>query len=104
MSCAPDSGTLNVRNLSSELSLVADWHQLGIKLGLQPSLLRQIEEKHPVNIERRRVEVLDAWLQKTPGASWRKIVAVLREMGDQTTAEKIEMKYANGARGIICHY
>jgi len=88
-----------VKNLSSELQLVADWHQLGIKLGLPPAQLRQIEKEHPSDIECRKVEVVDMWLQTTPGASWNHIVTTLREMGELTTAERIELKYVKGARG-----
>ena len=79
--------------------MVANWHQLGIKLGLQPAQLRQIEIQHPVEFERRKVEVFDLWLQSNPWASWRHIVTVLREMGDLTTAERIELKYVKRARG-----
>ena len=89
-----------MKNLSSELKLVADWHQLGIKLGLPPAQLRQIEKEHPGDIERRKVEVFDLWLQSTPGAPWRHIVTALREMGDLTTAERIELKYVKGTRGM----
>ena len=93
-----------MKNLSSELSTVSKWYQLGIKLGLQPSQLRQIEQEVPTDIEsidRRRIEVVDLWLQSTPGASWRHIVAALREMGELTTAERIEWKYVKGPRGIV---
>jgi len=93
-----DPGALNVKNLSYELSSVANWHQLGIKLGLQPAQLRQVEIQYPVDIERRKVEVSDLWLQGNPGASWKHIVIVLREMGDHTTAERIELKYVKGGR------
>jgi len=89
-----------VKNLSSELSLVADWHQLGIKLGLRPALLRRIEREHPRDNERRKVEVADLWLQSTPLASWRHIITALREMGDLTQAERIELKYVKGTRGM----
>jgi len=89
-----------VKNLSSELKLVADWHQLGIKLGLLPAQLRQIEREHPGDIERRKVEVVDLWLQSTPGASWRHIVTALREMGDLSAAERIELKYDKEGRGM----
>ena len=81
-----------MKNLSSELKLIADWLQLGIKLGLLPAQLHQIKREHPSDIERRKVKVFDLWLQSTPGASWRRIVTALREMGDVTTAEKIELK------------
>ena len=89
-----------MKNLSSELKLVADWHQLGIKLGLLPAQLRQIEREHPGDIERRKVEVVDLWLHSTPGASWRHIVTALREMGDLSAAERIELKYDKGGRGM----
>jgi len=82
-----------VKNLSSELSTVSRWYQLGIKLGLQPSQLRQIEQEVPTDIDRRKIEVVDLWLQSTPGASWRHIVTALRELGDMTIAERIESKY-----------
>ena len=94
------SGALNVKNLSSELSTVSKWYQLGIRLGLQPSQLRQIEQEVPTDIDRRKTEVVDLWLQSTPGASWRHIVTALREMGDLTTAERIELKYVKGTRGM----
>jgi len=93
-----------VKNLSSELSTVSRWYQLGIKLGLQPSQLRQIEQEVPTDIDRRKIEVVDLWLQSTPGASWRHIVTALREMGDMTTAERIESKYVKGARGMTIQH
>jgi len=89
-----------VKNLSSELSTVSKWYQLGIKLGLQPSQLHQIERQISTDIGRRKIEVVDLWLQSTPGASWRHIVTALKEMGDSTTAERIELKYVKGARGM----
>ena len=92
-----------MKNLSSELTLVADWHQLGIKLGLQPARLRQIEKDHPGDTERCKVEVVDVWLQSTPGASWRHIVTALTEMGNRSTAERVELKYVKGTRGIYDH-
>ena len=94
------SGALSVKNLSSELSTVSKWYQLGIRLGLQPSQLHKIEQEVPTDIERRKVEVVNVWLQSNPGASWRHIVTALREMGDLTTAERIELKYVKGARGM----
>jgi len=83
---------------------LVNWHQLGIKLGLQPAQLSQIESQHSVDIERRRVEVFVLWLKGNPGASWRHIVTALREMGDLTTAEKIELKYVKGARGVTIQH
>ena len=92
-----------MRNLSSELSTVSKWYQLGIKLGLQTSQLHQIEQEVPTDIDRRRIEVVDKWLQSSPGASWGHIVTALKEMGDLTAAERIELKYVKGARGMYVH-
>ena len=89
----PLPGALNVKTLSQELKSVTDWHQLGIKLGLQHAKLCQIEKEHPRDIERCKVEVVVVWLQSTPGASWRHIVTALTEMGDLSTARIIERKY-----------
>jgi len=97
-----------VKNLSSELSTVSKWYQLGIKLGLPPSHLHRIEREISTDIGRRIIEVVNLWWQSTPGASWRHIVTALREMGDMTTAERIESKYIKGTRGmtigITWHY
>ena len=89
-----------MKNLSSELSTVSRWYQLWINLGLQPSQLRQIEQQFLRDSDRCKIEVVDLWLQSTPGASWRHVITALREMGDMRTAETIEMKYVQGARGI----
>ena len=77
-----------MKNLSSELSTVSKWYQLGIKLGLQPSQLHQIEQAFPTDIDRHKIEMVDVWLQNNPGASWGHILTALREMGDLTTAER----------------
>lgn len=99
----PISGTLNAKNLASELKYVANWYQLGIKLGLRPDRLRQIEMEHPGDIERYQLELVDLWLQNTPCASWRQIITALRELGELTTADRIEQEYVKEARGItVC--
>ena len=91
---------LNVKNLSLELSMVSEWQQLGIQLGLQFFRLHQIEQHFPRDIDRCIIEVVDLWLRSTPWASWRHIITALREMGDLTAAERIESKYVKGARGM----
>lgn len=78
--------------LSCELQSVSNWYVLGIRLGLEPYQLNQIEEK-TTDIERRKIEMYDLWLRTTPGASWSHIVTALREMEEITTAERIQQKY-----------
>jgi len=73
-------------------------------LGLQPSQLHQIEQAFPTDIGRRKIEMVDVWLQNNPGASWGHILTALREMGDLTTAERIELKYGRGASGTTIEW
>ena len=91
------TATLSVQLLSCELQSVSNWYQLGIKLGLEPYQLNQIEEK-TTDIERRKIEMYDLWLRRTPGHSWSHIATALREMEEITTAERIQQKY--GVTGI----
>ena len=86
------SATLSVQLLSCELQSVSNWYVLGIRLGLEPYQLNQIEEK-TTDIARRKIEMYDLWLRAIFGASWSHIVTALREMGEITTAERIQQKY-----------
>ena len=72
---------------------MSNWYQLGIKLGLKPYQLKQIEEKTTTDIEHRKIEMYDLWLRTTPEASWSHIVTALREMEEMTTADRIQQNY-----------
>ena len=78
---------------------MSNWYQLGIKLGLKPYQLKQIEEKTTTDIEHRKIEMYDLWLRTTPEASWNHIVTALREMEEKTTAERIQQNY--GVTGTV---
>lgn len=93
------SGTPTIQNLSSELRSVSKWYQLGITLGLKLSQLDQIEEEASFDVKRRRVKMLDTWMQNIPRASWKLIVNALKEMGEMETAMNIEQKYMHGGTG-----
>ena len=86
------SGVPKVGNLSSELKTVTDWHQLGINLGLETHELLQIERDHQGN-ERRKLEMLNLWLQRNQKASWGDVVSALKEMEENRVAENIRQKY-----------
>ena len=96
-------GTPNIKDLSSELHSVSNWYQLGIKLGLQPYQLRQIEEETK-DVERRKVEMLDLWLQSTLEASWKVLATALREIGEKRTAIRIEEKYLPAGTIIVIEF
>ena len=92
-----------MKNISSELSSVSNWYQLGIHLGLEPTQLRQIEERSPTEIERCKKDMIELWLRSKPGVSWKHIVTALREMGGEVaTAKWIEQKYVIETGVFLC--
>ena len=88
----PTGSALNLHNLSSELASVIDWFSLGLNLGLQKHELTKIEHDYQGN-DRRRVEMLDLWLHRTPNATWEDVVRALQQMGENVVAENIREKY-----------
>ena len=92
---SPTDSALNLKNLSSELATVIDWFSLGINLGLQKHELTKIERDYQGN-DRRRVEMLYLWLQRTPNGTWEDVVDALQQMGANTVAENIREKYIRG--------
>jgi len=92
---SPTEIALNLQKLSSELAAVTDWFSLGLNFGLQKHELTKIERDYQGN-DRRRVEMLDLWLHRTPNATWEDVVRALQQMGENTVAEIIREKYIRG--------
>ena len=85
-----------VKNLSYELrTVVSKWYQLGTRLGIPTWQLSIIGEKQ--DAERRTMETLILWLRYAPTASWKDVVIALKEMEENTVAERIRSKYIRGA-------
>ena len=73
---------------------VSDWHQLGVRLGLEMSQLREIEQSyHTGGVSRMKSEMLSLWLKSTPGGSWDELVTALEEMGEKVLAREVAMSY-----------
>lgn len=84
--------TLTLENLSSELSVVSNWHQLLLSLGVQRHEFSKIQEDYQGN-DRQRMETISLWLQHTPDASWFAVVRALEQFGERRLAENIHRKY-----------
>ena len=85
----PDTATL-----CSELVSVSDWRTLGLYLGVQDYELDQIERSHPTEgCGRWKQETFSLWLQRKSSASWGDVVGALRRMGQNTEAERLELKF-----------
>ena len=86
---------LNFNDLCAELKTVNDWHQLGINLLVPADDLIEIERNCQGN-RRRKAEMLDLWLRRTPNAVWKDVVDALQQMGENRVAENIRQKYIRG--------
>ena len=84
--------TLTLKDLSNEREPVADWHTLGIKLGVEGHKLSEIEQQYHYS-QRRKYEVLSRWLRKGHNCTWRRVVEVLMQMGEMVVADTIKLKY-----------
>ena len=88
---------LDTATLCNELVSVSDWCTLGLYLGVKDYELDQIETSHPTGgCGRWKQETFSLWLRCTPNASWGDVVGALRQMGENTLAERIELKYIMG--------
>ena len=81
----------------SAVRSVSDWHQLGVRLGLEMSQLREVEQSYHVGgVSRMKSEMLDLWLRSTPSASWEELVTALEEMGESVVAGEVAVSYCGG--------
>ena len=99
--------TLNIRNLSHALVDVTDYYGLGIKLGLPSHELKKIEADHQ-GVNRRKMEVLDLWLQES-NPQWKHLIAALPLINMRNTARKIQGalqrgEYTGMAARRLCLY
>ena len=89
---------LNVKNLSSELTTITNWYQLGIYLNLQTHELDKIQQDHAHHgNDRQMLEMLALWLRRTPNATWEDVVSALKQMEENRVAENIRQKYLRRA-------
>ena len=73
---------------------------MGVQLGLDLSRLKDIEQTTG-DSQRHRLEMVELWLQSTPGASWEDLVEALRGIDELVQAERINSKYIKRQRGMI---
>ena len=85
---------LNVKNLSSELTTITNWYQLGLYLNLQTHELNKIQQDHAHHgNDRQMLEMLALWLRRTPNPTWDDVVSTLQQMRENRVAENIHQKH-----------
>ena len=94
--CAEDI-KFEIKNIIIALKdVIAEWHDLGIHLGLPESILKLIGSSP--DIEGHLRMMVSKWLDYDPEASWDKLANALNAMGKNTIAANIRSKYV-GAVG-----
>lgn len=79
----------DLRTIVEKLHEVTEWHALGIQLKVPSSTLRAIEQDWPRDAERRKSEMVNAWLRQDSDASWEKLAQALSTVGYQVLSEEL---------------
>ena len=92
MSDCADDIKFEIKNIVISLKdVIAEWHDLGIHLGLPESILKLIGSSP--DIEGHLRMMVSKWLDYDPEASWDKLANALNAMGKNTIAANIRSKY-----------
>ena len=78
--------------LVRELGQVPQWDILGTYLGLSESEIQVIERDHH-DTARRRLVMLNKWMEKDVNASWEKVIDALKSMSQIRLAHQLKEKY-----------
>ena len=88
-----------MRLLTEELHEVFEWFSLGLHLDIPPPELYGIKHDPTIrSTEGFRTEMLSRWMTKLPKPSWYRVVKALMEIGRETLAHKISLKYGKATR------
>ena len=83
-----------MKQLDLELHEVSEWYHLGLYVGLSAPELDSIKSdltlRRPAEF---RTKVLSTWTEKLPGPSWSCVVQAVADIGRESLAQKIALKY-----------
>ena len=94
MACSEEP-VLELKDVVLAVKEVTRWHEVGLQLGLPEEKLKLIST-HP-DIEGHQRMMLSKWLSYDPEASWTKLVAALRAIGERSVAEKVARQFVGVA-------
>ena len=87
----------DIATLCNELTSISDWFILGLNLGVPYHLLKEVRSNYSVEgLGACKRKTLVLWLRHTPSASWGDVVGALQQMGENSVAERIQLKYIGG--------
>ena len=80
--------------MTAELKDVTAWFDLGLKLGIEHSVLKRIESNYRhEGIERCKTEVLVFWIDNGTDVSLKKLTEALEEINHRNLARHLQEKY-----------
>ena len=88
------SGKLDLRRVTAELKDVTAWFDLGLKLGIEHSVLKRIRSDYcHEGAERCKTEVLAFWIDNGTDVSLKKLTEALEEINHRNLARHLQEKY-----------
>ena len=72
---------------------IRDWNRLGLALKLDPYELNIIEKDYQGDTRKQTLKMFEHWLKTQPNASYEQLIKALHEVGDETVASSLSMKY-----------
>ena len=81
---------------------VSDWNRLGLALKLNSYDLNIIEKDNPGDTRKQSLKMFDLWLKTQPDASYEQLIKALREVGNETVASSLYMKYGKYVNIQLC--
>ena len=89
---------MTLAQLNLELQEVSEWFSLGLYLGIPEAELTSIKHEPTLrSLQQLRTEMLTVWMRRLPVPSWSRVVKALMEIGRETLAHKIALKYGKTA-------
>ena len=86
-----------LKSIVTALKEVSRPYYLGIQLGIESSILDEIERNHPGNIIRQKTEVIKLWLRNSPDASWTTLAKAVEGLeGHANLVRKLESRAMSG--------
>jgi len=87
--------TLNELNQLVVQRVAAQWHPLGLSLGVEATLLGTVKANHPGDVEGACRDLLCRWLSRGPGTGeqprvWLSVLTAIRETVGMKSAKEVE--------------
>ena len=92
----PDLKRLQEIMRMEDIDITTRWHDLGLELVDSYSTLKVIEADHPSDVNTCCRVMFEKWLEKTPDASWSKLVTALNNIKMNTAAVAVSKLFKSG--------